>query len=139
MWEAYRIGVAAGVGAAAAVIAAGWLARSRTGAIAAILIGAGVGIAAGFALDNWTEALAGALGGVLGALGGIPLAAGALRRGGTTAGTGILVGLAGLALAALAFVPFLGYLEALALPALASRAHRREPERYAGLRTLARD
>jgi len=36
-------------------------------------------------------------------------------------------------------VPFLGYLEALALPALAARARRREPERYAGLRTLARD
>ena len=58
---------------------------------------------------------------------------------GTVGGTGILIGLAGLAIAALALVPFLGYLEALALPALAARARRREPERYAGLRTLARD
>ena len=53
--------------------------------------------------------------------------------------TRILIGLAGFAIAALALVPFLGYLEALALPALAARARRREPERYAGLRTLARD
>ncbi|MGE5434545.1 MAG: hypothetical protein ACM3S3_07140 [Candidatus Doudnabacteria bacterium] len=64
---------------------------------------------------------------------------GTLRRGGTVIGTGILIGLAGLAIAALALIPFLGYLEAVALPALAARARRREPERYAGLRTLARD
>jgi hypothetical protein len=36
-------------------------------------------------------------------------------------------------------VPALGYLEAVALPALAARLRRRSPERYAGLRTLARD
>jgi hypothetical protein len=139
MWEAYRIGVAAGIGAAAALAAAGWLARSRAGAIAAIFVGAAVGVVVGFALDNWTEALAGAIGGFLGGLGAIPLAAGTLRRGGTTMGTGILVSLAGILLAALAFVPLVGYLEALGLPALAARARRREPERYAGLRTLARD
>ncbi|MDX6442626.1 MAG: hypothetical protein QOE43_2355, partial [Gaiellaceae bacterium] len=33
----------------------------------------------------------------------------------------------------------LGYLEALALPVLAARLRRRAPERYAGLRTLAKD
>src|SRR5437764_1187649 len=70
---------------------------------------------------------------------GTSLAAGTLRRGGTTAGTGILVGLIGLGVAALALVPFLGYLEAAALPVVARRARRLEPERYAGLRTLARD
>ena len=139
MWEWYRIGVAAGIGAGVAVIAAGWLARTRLGALLAILIGAGGGIAVGFALGDWKEALGGAIGGVLGGLGGVPLAAGTLRRGGTVIGTGILIGLAGLAIAALALIPFLGYLEAVALPALAARARRREPERYAGLRTLARD
>jgi len=139
MWEAYRIGVAAGIGASAALAAAGWLARSRAGAIAAILIGAAVGIVVGFALDNWVEAVAGAIGGLLGGIGAVPLAAGTFRRGGTTFGTGILVSLAAIVLAALAFVPFVGYLEALGLPALATRARRREPERYAGLRTLARD
>ena len=139
MWEWYRIGVAAGIGAGVAVIAAAWLARTRPGALLAILIGAAGGIAVGFALGDWKEALGGAIGGVLGGLGGVPLAAGTLRRGGTVIGTGILIGLAGLGIAALALVPFLGYLEAAALPALAARAHRREPERYAGLRTLARD
>jgi hypothetical protein len=39
----------------------------------------------------------------------------------------------------LAFIPLVGFLEALAVPALALRMRRREPERYAGLRTLARD
>jgi len=139
MWEWYRIGVAAGIGAGVAVIAAAWLARTRPGALLAILIGAAGGIAVGFALGDWKEALGGAIGGVLGGLGGVPLAAGTLRRGGTVIGTGILIGLAGLVIAALALIPFLGYLEAVALPALAARARRREPERYAGLRTLARD
>jgi hypothetical protein len=139
MWEWYRIGVAAGIGAGVAVIAAGWLARTRPGALLAILIGAAGGIAVGFALGDWKDALGGAIGGVLGGLGGVPLAAGTLRRGGTVIGTGILIGLAGLAIAALALIPFLGYLEAVGLPALAARARRREPERYAGLRTLARD
>jgi len=36
-------------------------------------------------------------------------------------------------------IPFVGFLEAVALPALAGRARRRQPERYAGLRSLARD
>jgi len=139
MWEWYRIGVAAGIGAGIAVFAAGWLARTRPGTLIAILIGVVVGVAVGFALGHWKGAAGGAIGGLLGGVGGAPLAAGTLRRGGTVSGTGILIGVAGLAIATLALVPFLGYLEALALPALAARAHRREPERYAGLRTLARD
>jgi hypothetical protein len=139
MWEWYRIGVAAGIGVGIALVAAGWLAKSRAGALLSILIGAGAGVAVGLALGDWPEAVGGAIGGVLGGLGAAPLAAGTLRRGGTVVGTGILIGLAGLGIAALALVPFLGYLEAAALPALAARAHRREPERYAGLRTLARD
>ena len=139
MWEWYRVGVAVGIGTGAALVAAGWLARTRAGALLAILIGVAVGIVVGFALDDWKDAVGGAIGGALGGLGGAPLAAGTLRRGGTTTGTGILIGLAGLGVAALALVPFLGYLEALALPAFSARASRRQPERYAGLRTLARD
>jgi hypothetical protein len=139
VWEWYRIGVAAGIGAGGALVAAGWLARTRAGSLLAIAIGIGVGIAVGFGLGDWKPAVGGAIGGLLGGLGGSTVAAGTLRRGGTTSGTGILIGLAGLGIAALALVPFLGYLEALALPALSARARRREPERYAGLRTLARD
>jgi hypothetical protein len=42
-------------------------------------------------------------------------------------------------LAALAFIPIVGYLEAIALPALAARLRRTQADRYAGLRSLARD
>ncbi|HVS84053.1 MAG TPA: hypothetical protein VHD91_00310, partial [Gaiellaceae bacterium] len=63
----------------------------------------------------------------------------ALRRGGTRGGTAALVGVAGILVAALGLVPVLGYLEALALPAVAARLRRTQPERYAGLRTLAKD
>ena len=139
MWEWYRIGVAAGIGAGAALVAAGWLARTRVGLVATVVVGAAVGIAAGFLLDNWTEAVGGAIGGVLGGIGSVQIVRGALRRGGTTGGTGILVGLAGLGVAALALIPVVGYLEAFALPALGTRVRRRAPERYAGLRSLARD
>jgi hypothetical protein len=139
MWESYRIGVAAGIGAGAGLAAAGWFAGTRVGVLATILLGAAVGAVVGFALDDWTEAVAGAVGGVLGGLGSVQLVRGALRRGGTTSGTGILVALAGLGVAALALVPVAGYLEALALPAVAGRLRRRSPERYAGLRSLARD
>ena len=139
VWEAYRLGVAAGVGAGAAVVAAGWLARSRGGAIAALLLGAAVGVVVGLLLDNWTEAVAGAVGAVLGGLGAIQIVRGALRRGGTTGGTGALVALAGVGVAALALIPLVGFVEAAGLPAFAARLRRRSPERYAGLRTLARD
>jgi hypothetical protein len=107
--------------------------------LAAPLIAAVAGAAVGIGLDDWNDAVAGALGGLLGGVAGIPVAAGALRRGATRGGTGILVAVAGLGLAVLALIPFVGYLEALALPALALRTRGREPERYAGLRSLARD
>src|SRR5262249_41404478 len=128
MWEWYRIGVAAGIGAGIALVAAGWLARSRSGALLAILVGAGAGIAVGFALGDWQEAVGGAVGGLLGGIGGAPLAAGTLRRGGTVTGTGILIGLAGLGIAALALIPFLGLLPAAALPAPSPPPPRPEPQ-----------
>jgi hypothetical protein len=139
MWEWYRIGLAAGVGAGLGLVAAAWLAGTRIGVIAAPLLAAAAGVAVGFAVDDWNDAIGGAIGGLLGGAGGVPFANGTLRRGGTRAGTGMLLSLAGIGVAALAFVPFLGYLEPLALPGFAARARRREPERYAGLRTLARD
>src|SRR5262249_2408796 len=137
MWAWSRIGVAAGIGAGIALVAAGWLARSRSGALLAILVGAGAGIAVGFALGDWQEAVGGAIGGLLGGIGGAPLAAGTLRRGGTVSGTGILIGLAGLGIAALALIPFLGLLETATIPALSPRAPPRVPQRHAGLRTPA--
>jgi hypothetical protein len=139
VWEAYRIGVAAGIGVGAAVLAVGWLARSRAGIAAAFVAAAAVGGVVGFLIDDWSEAVAGVVGAILGGVGAAQIVRGALRRGGTTGGTGILVGLAGIGLAALALVPVVGYIEAVGIPAFAARLRRRQPERYAGLRSLARD
>jgi hypothetical protein len=131
----YTIGLLAGVGVAVGLLAAGLLPRLAAAAPGAAAVAVGIG----FARFDWDEAVAGAVGGLLGALGATVIVTGALRRGGTRGGTAALVGLAAVVTAGLAFVPVLGYLEAVVLPAVALRLRRREPERYAGLRTLARD
>jgi hypothetical protein len=131
----YTIGILAGLGAAFGILAAGIVPRLVVAAIGAVVAGAVLG----YFVFGWPEAIAGAVGGVLGSLGATPVVSGALRRGGTRGGIALLVGLAALVAAALAFVPGVGYLEAVALPALGRRLRRREPERHAGLRTLARD
>jgi hypothetical protein len=140
----YWIGVSAGLGAAIGVLLAGYLGASRTVLVAGALAALGAGAAAGYAVDSWRpggwgDIVAGAVGAALGLLGAMQVVAGALRRGGTRGGTATIVSGAALLAAGVAFVPVLGYLEALALPALAARLHRSQPERYAGLRTLARD
>ena len=140
----YWIGVCAGLGAGAGVLLAGVAGPARgalvTGVVAALVAGAGIG----FGIDawqpgGWGDIVAGVLGGPAGALGASQIVSGALRRGGTRGGTAALVAGGALVVAALALVPVLGYLEALALPALAARLRKRAPERYAGLRTLAKD
>jgi len=131
----YWDGVIAGLFVAAGVLAAAIVPRVVIAAAVAAVAGVLVGIFA-FDLD---EAIFAGVGGLLGGVGAAPVVAGALRRGGTRGGTAALVGLGALGAAALAFVPALGFVEALALPALALRLRRREPERHAGLRTLARD
>jgi hypothetical protein len=131
----YTIGILAGLGAAFGVLAAGLVPRFLVAAIAALA----AGVLVGLLVFGWPEAVAGAVGGVLGSLGATPVVSGALRRGGTRGGTALLVGAFAIVVAALAFVPVLGYLEAAALPALGRRLRRREPDRHAGLRTLARD
>jgi hypothetical protein len=136
----YWIGVSAGLGAAAGVLLAGLGARV---ALATIAVAAAVGAGLGYAIDSWqpggvVDIVAGAVGGLLAAFGAVQIVRGALRRGGTGGGTAILVAGAAVAVAALAWVPAAGYLEALALPALAARLRRRQPDRYAGLRTLAK-
>jgi hypothetical protein len=131
----YTIGLLAGLGVAVGVLAAGLFPRLAAAALGAAVVAVGIG----FARFDWDEAVAGAVGGALGALGATVIVTGALRRGGTRSGTAVLVGVAAVVAAGLAFVPALGYLEAVVVPALALRLRRREPERYAGLRTLARD
>jgi hypothetical protein len=140
----YWIGVSAGLGAAIGVLVAGAVGAGRsvlvTSAVAAGLAGAAVG----FGIDEWqpggwADVAAGAAGGVLALLGSAAVVTGALRRGGTRGGTALLVGGAALLVAALAWIPGFGFIAALLLLALAARLRRARPERYAGLRTLARD
>jgi len=136
----YWIGVAVGLGSAAGVLLSG-LVRVPVVTLALAAIAGG---AAGVAIDlwqpgGWVDVVGGILGGAVGALGALQVVRGALRRGGTRGGTAILVTAAAIVVGALAWAPVAGYLEALALPAVAARLHRRQPDRYAGLRTLARD
>ena len=140
----YWIGVCAGLGSAVGVLFAGLAGTGRAWRIAAIVLGGAVGAGIGFGIESWQpggwgDRLAGIAGAVAGALGALQIVRGAVRRGATRAGTALLVAGAALVLAGAAFIPVVGYLEAVALPALAARLRRAQPERYAGLRTLARD
>jgi hypothetical protein len=140
----YWIGVSVGLGVGMGVLLAGLIGAARSALVGAAVAAALAGAALGFGIDEWQpggwgNVLAGAVGGLLGLLGAAQIVRGALRRGGTRGGTAALVGGAGLLVAAAAWIPVVGYLEAVALPALGARVRRAQPERYAGLRTLARD
>jgi hypothetical protein len=140
----YWIGVCAGLGASVGVFFAGVAGTGRAWRIAAVVLGGAVGAGIGFGIESWQpggwgDRLAGIVGAVAGALGALQIVRGAARRGATHAGTALLVAGAALVLAGAAFIPVVGYLEAVGLPALAARLRRAQPERYAGLRTLARD
>ena len=135
----YWIGVCAGLGVAFGVLLAGLFAGTRIALTAALVVAAGIGVGIGFGLGQWDEAIGGGAGGALGSLGAAQLVAGTLRRGGARFGTAVFIGLAAIILAALAWIPIAGYLEAAVVPAVAARLRGRAPERYAGLRSLAKD
>ncbi|MBW8741672.1 MAG: hypothetical protein JF623_03390 [Acidobacteria bacterium] len=139
MGDWYWIGVATGLGVSIGVLLAGLIGASRALLVAAVVGAGGLGILVGLGIGEWDEAIGGAAGGVLGAFGAAQLVAGTLRRGGTRLGTAAFIGLAAVVLAALAWIPAVGYLEATVVSALAARLRGRAPERYAGLRSLARD
>src|SRR5215210_21123 len=139
MADVYWIGVFLGLGIALGVALAGLLGASRTGLVLALVAAAVLGFIAALFLRDEVASVAGAVGGVVGALAAGEVVRGALRRGGVRLGTAFLVAGAALGLALAALIPIVGYLEAVALPVLALRMRRRRPERYAGLRTLARD
>jgi hypothetical protein len=134
----YTIGLAVGLGLSIGVLAAAVAGTSRWAVLAATAVAAAAGAGLGFLIEDWTEAVAGALGGAIGALATAQVVGGALRRGGTRGGLALLVGVVALVLAALAFVPLVGYVTAVVVPALAARMRGRAAERYAGLRTLAK-
>jgi hypothetical protein len=135
----YTIGLFAGLGVALGVVLAGLFASTRIGRLIAIVLGAAAGVALSLVLADGEEAVGGAVGGALGALGATEIVRGALGRGGTRGGTAALVGLGAALVAGLAFVPLVGYAEAVVLPAAAARLRRRAGQRHAGLRILARD
>ena len=135
----YWIGVCAGLGVAVGVLLAGLLAGTRAALAAALVLAAGIGVAIGFGLGQWDEAIGGGAGGALGSIGGGRLVVGTFRRGGARFGTAVLLGVSALALAVVAWIPVVGYLEAVLVPGLAARLRARTSERYAGLRSLAKD
>jgi len=139
MGDWYSIGIALGVGIALGTLFAGLLSATPLGRIAAVLLAGVAGALAGIVIDDTAELIGGALAGLAGGAAAVVVVAGALRRGGTRAGLALIVAGVAIALAALAFVPVVGYLEALALPALAVRLRRTQADRYAGLRSLAKD
>ena len=140
----YWIGVSVGLAVGVGVLLAGVVGRTRAAIVALAILAGGVGAALGYGIASWQaggwiDRLGGIVGGLLGFFGAVPIVFGALRRGGTRGGTATLVAGAAVVAAAAAWIPVVGYLEAAALPALAARLRRARPERYAGLRTLARD
>ena len=139
MGDWYSIGIALGVGVALGALFAGLLSATPLGRIAAVVLAGAAGALAGIVIDNTAELVAGGIAGLAGGAAAAVVVAGALRRGGTRAGLALIVAGVAVALAALAFVPVVGYLEALALPALAVRLRRTRADRYAGLRSLAKD
>ena len=109
--------------------------RAAAAAVVAAAIGAGLGIVFG----GIEDAIAGGIGGALGAVAAHQLLSGTLRRGGTRIAAAALFAVGAVIVGLLAFIPLVGYLEAITLPAVGARLRRREPARYAGLRSLARD
>jgi hypothetical protein len=108
MGDWYTIGLALGIGAALGVLFAGLLSSTPLGRIAAIVLAGLAGALAGFLIEDWSEVVAGAVGGVLGAASAVVIVSGAFRRGGTRGGLALIVAAVAAGLAGLAFVPGAG-------------------------------
>jgi hypothetical protein len=139
MWEWYRIGLSLGLGIAIGLVVCGLFAPRRAVVFVVAAAAAAAGFGVGWAIGGWHEAIAGAAGGAVATLVAGAVVTRTLEGGGTRSGTALLFLASALVFAGLALVPFVGYLEIAAVPALAARARRRGPTRYAGLRSLARD
>jgi hypothetical protein len=134
----YTIGLCLGLGLGLSVAITGILGSNVLGIGAAAVVGAVLGGAIGLLIGGTAETIAGAVGGVLGALAAAAVVVGALRRGATRFGVGAYVGAVGVLVCLLALVPIVGYALAVALPLLAARMRGRQAARFAGLRTLAK-
>jgi hypothetical protein len=138
MGDWYTIGLCLGLGLGVGVILSGLLGVNAVGAGVAALVGAAAGAAIGYAIGDTEEIVAGAVGGLLGAVSAAIVVRGAFRRGATRMGLAAYLGAVGLLVFLLALVPIVGYLVTVALPVLAARMRGREAARFAGLRTLAK-
>jgi hypothetical protein len=139
----YWIGVSVGFGAGAGIFISGLpLGRTipLTDALGALVVGGLIGnVAARPHHSHWIYAGAGSLGCLAAYLGAAIIVAGAFKRGGTRLGLSVIMFGIGLIAIGIAFIPAAGVVEALFLPTLAWRLRRLQPQRYAGLRTLAKD
>ena len=134
----YTVGLCLGLGLGLSVAITGILGTNVLGIGAAAVVGAVLGGAIGLAIGGTPETIAGAVGGVLGALSAAAVVIGALRRGATRFGVGAYMGALGVLICLIALIPVAGYLLAVALPILAARMRGRQAARFAGLRTLAK-
>ena len=134
----YTIGLCLGLGLGIGVVLVGILGSNVLGVGVGALVATAAGAAAGIAIGDTGEVVAGGVGGFLGALAAAAVVHGALRRGGTRVGIAAYVGVLGLLICLLALIPALGYVEVVAIPLLAARMRGREAARFAGLRTLAK-
>ena len=134
----YTIGLCLGLGLGLSVAITGILGTNVLGIGAAAIVGAVLGGAIGLLVAGTPETIAGAVGGVLGALSAAAVVTGALRRGATRFGVGAYVGALGVLVCLVALIPIAGYVLAVVLPVLAARMRGRQAARFAGLRTLAK-
>ncbi len=138
MGDWYEIGITVGIGVAAGIAFAGVLAGLRFGFATTLLGAFVVGVAAGLLVNGWTGAGGGVVGAVIGSVSAAAVVRGAGRRGATLGGTAFLLLGAAVVVGLLALIPAVGYLEAVVLPVVAARRARGGPEKYAGLRSLAK-
>lgn len=134
----YTVGLCLGLGLGLSVAITGILGTNVLGIGAAAVVGAVLGGAIGLAIGDTPETIAGAVGGILGALSAAAVVVGALRRGATRFGVGAYMGALGVLICLIALIPVAGYVLAAALPILAARMRGRQAARFAGLRTLAK-
>ena len=134
----YTIGLCLGLGLGLSIAITGILGTNVLGIGAAAIVGAVLGGAVGLLIGESAETVAGAIGGILGALAAAAVVAGALRRGATRFGVGAYMGALGVLVCLAALIPIAGYALAVALPVLAARLRGRHAARFAGLRTLAK-
>jgi hypothetical protein len=134
----YEIGVTVGLGLAAGVFFAGIVGAWRVGWLVSVIGSVAVGVVAGLLVHGWLGLSGGVVGGVIGAVSAGLITRGALRSGGTPGATAFLLVSAAVAIAVVSLIPAAGFVLAVVLPAIAVRRVRREPKRYAGLRTLSK-